>query len=144
MAWPADLSLMVEAEPESVRAALQQLMRDLGPANLAEDLQGTLELILAEVLNNIVEHAYADKGGGISLHLGLHPMALWCEVSDQGAPMPDGALPAGDAAALDDLPEGGFGWFLIRSLANDLSYRRDGETNRLCFSLSLAPPPVGA
>ena len=68
------------------------------------------------------------------------------ELLDQGLPMPGGQPPPGQAAgvdvAVDDLPEGGFGWFLIRKLSQDLRYSRDGDTNRLCFSLSLQPQPA--
>ena len=40
--------------------------------------------------------------------------------------------------ALEDLPEGGFGWHLIHSLTNDLTYLRTGGCNRLRFLLPLA------
>jgi serine/threonine-protein kinase RsbW len=35
----------------------------------------------------------------------------------------------------DDLPEGGFGWYLIRTLARDVRYDRNGVTNCLTFWL---------
>ena len=45
--------------------------------------------------------------------------------------MPNGQPPFGFApdvtVALDDLPEGGFGWFLIKDLARDVSYERQGN-----------------
>lgn len=58
--------------------------------------------------------------------------------------MPGGVLPLGASPALvaagnmGDLPEGGFGWFLIRDLTQNLSYVRDGATNRLDFVLPLS------
>lgn len=143
-----DLCLQIEAEPEAVRAALGQIMLGLAPRGLGVDVTGTLELILAEVLNNIVEHAYQWRGGAITLRLGLGDATLWCEVCDTGTAMPGGALPAGAPAAVDvpvdDLPEGGIGWFLIRSLALDLIYQRDGDANRLSFSLPLVAQGVDA
>ena len=145
---PDDLCQEIVAEPEAVRAALEHLPLSLAPCGLSADVVGTLELILAEVLNNIVKHAYRSGGGAITLRLGLGEAALWCEVCDTGAAMPGGHLPAGAPAAIDvavdDLPEGGFGWFLIRTLAQDLSYHRDGGTNRLSFSLPLVTPGVDA
>ena len=143
-----DLSMLIASEPEAVRAALQKVMLHLVPARLTDDLLGSLELILAEVLNNIVEHAYAGGGGEIALALGMDHVALWCEIADRGAAFPGGSLPAGAPAAVDvavdDLPEGGFGWFLIRTLARDIGYRRDGNTNRLRFSLALTSQTVEA
>jgi serine/threonine-protein kinase RsbW len=37
----------------------------------------------------------------------------------------------------DDLPEGGFGWFLIRELTKDLQYVRHEDQNRLTFSIPI-------
>ena len=34
-------------------------------------------------------------------------------------------------------PEGGFGWALIRELAQELGYERDGDRNRLTFLLNV-------
>lgn len=136
-----DLCLQIEAEPEAVRSALGQVMLDLEPCGLGVDVTGSLELILAEVLNNIVEHAYQMRGGAITLRLGTGDISLWCEICDRGAAMPGECLPVGAPTdvdvAIDDLPEGGFGWFLIRTLATNLIYLRDGDTNRLSFSLPL-------
>ena len=144
----SDLCLHFQAEPEAVRAALGHILRDVTPLGLSADVTGTLELILAEVLNNVVEHAYQWQGGSITLRLGASDAALWCEVCDTGAVMPGGHLPVGAPAVIDcrvdDLPEGGFGWFLIRALSLDLMYQRDGDTNRLSFSLQLGPRQVGA
>ncbi|MCA3510638.1 MAG: ATP-binding protein, partial [Rhodobacter sp.] len=45
----------------AVRRALSGLFRDDRLGNLPDDQRGTAELLLAEVLNNVVEHAYADR-----------------------------------------------------------------------------------
>lgn len=108
----------------------------------AED--GTIELVLAEVLNNIVEHAYADGPGLITLDLRVARGRLFCLLRDEGHPMPAGRLPHGlppsIALAQANLPEGGFGWFLIRRLTRDLRYDREPGCNRLSFSI----PQTGA
>jgi serine/threonine-protein kinase RsbW len=55
--------------------------------------------------------------------------------------MPDGQLPLGQPTAVDvdlmDLPEGGFGWFLIQDLARDVTYVRVGSENRLDMRLAV-------
>ena len=62
---------------------------------------------------------------------------------DNGAPMPDETLPApkqvSTDVALEDLPEGGFGWFLIHNVTKDLSYRREEGWNYLNFSVPATP-----
>ena len=37
--------------------------------------------------------------------------------------------------AVEDLPEGGFGWHVIRTLSKDLHYRRENGRNQLSFRL---------
>ena len=145
---PVDVSLFFEAEPESVRRALHQLMVQLQLHGLGPDLLGSIEIVVAEALNNIVEHAHATCQGVISLRARTVAQQVQFELLDQGLPMPGGELPKGLAAVVDvvvdDLPEGGFGWFLIRSLSQDLRYSRDGDTNRLSFSMPLQPHSISA
>ena len=142
----SDLRLRFHADPLAVRAALQQMIDGLGSHNLSPDELGTVELVLAEALNNIVKHAYAARCCGrddlIELRIKAQSGGVICDISDQGVPMPGGRLPRGKTAradaTVDTLPEGGFGWFLIHALAKDLTYRRDGPHNRLHFRLARA------
>jgi serine/threonine-protein kinase RsbW len=97
--------------------------------------------VLAEVLNNVAEHAYGDAGGRVAVTLTPDPAGVRCLVVDAGRAMPggqlpEGRLPLGPDMALEDLPEGGFGWHLIRSLCADLTYARVGGQNRLSFVLT--------
>jgi serine/threonine-protein kinase RsbW len=131
------LRLAISADPVAVRAALATLCDTLILRTLAEDARGTAELVIAEALNNIVEHAYGEDGGEIEIVLRRAPGALFCQIADRGRPMPGGTAPAGRLPAADTAnpPEGGFGWYLIRSLSQDLRYRREDDWNRLSFSL---------
>jgi serine/threonine-protein kinase RsbW len=135
--------LLVEANPMGVRAALLEMRARFGASVAAPGTLGMAETVLAEVLNNIVEHAYpSEERGRIELRMMRHENRLRVDVRDYGAPMPGdtlppGALPAEDPA-IDDPPEGGFGWFLIRAFARDLEYQRVDSTNRLTFSVPLS------
>jgi len=135
------------AEPFAVRDALRSAVARFA-RQLSEEEAGTLELVLAEALNNIAEHAYVGTGARpIRLEIRRTPGALHCVIDDRGRPMPGLVLPTGRiehvaAAAVDDLPEGGWGWALIRTLTSELSYRREGRRNRLRFSLPLADAPA--
>lgn len=112
-------------------------------AHLTEDAIGTAEIVLAEALNNVAEHAYGASGAGdIDVTVALDGPLLEIMITDAGAPLPGLHLPDGYPPALtcaeSDLPEGGFGWFLIRRLAGDLAYRRDAGKNRLTLQLAIA------
>lgn len=136
------------ATTEAVRGALIGLRQALAPLSLASADLDTIELVLAEVLNNVVEHAYAGTAGG-QVMLTAWPVAqgLAVRIEDEGRPMPDATLPSGRGPILgntvNDLPEGGFGWFMIHTLTRDLAYRRIGSRNCLTLRLPLgATPPA--
>jgi serine/threonine-protein kinase RsbW len=124
---------------DAVRDALAALMAGPMLAGVSEDERGTAELVLAEAMNNIVEHAYADTGSGeITLTLWHSEGEVACRITDRGTAMPEETLPVGklaDHGEVADLPEGGFGWFLIRTLSRDLRYARLGSLNELTFVL---------
>lgn len=137
-AVPDAICLVVPADTMAVRDALSQVLAAPLMARLTEGDRGTAEIVLAEVMNNIVEHAY--RAGPGEIHLTLRPDggALCCRIEDRGCPMPGETLPEGKAMPLglmEDLPEGGFGWYLIRTLAHDLTYRHTGGRNLLTFRL---------
>lgn len=129
---------LFRSEPQEVRAALADVVGGLRPLDVDDDTAHSVELVLAEVLNNICEHAYGGDRGMIEVTVALGGEAIWCEVVDSGAPMPGHRPPEGLAPdPAGELPEGGFGWFLIRALTGRLDYLRSNGRNRLSFSVPL-------
>lgn len=129
------------AEPHAVREALHRTMGRFA-GYISCDEAGTLELTLAEVLNNIVEHAYAYLSpGSVTLTVARRHNALVCRVVDRGWPMPGMKLPDGIMrpvpADIESLAEGGWGWALIRELTQGLEYRRIGSENHVTFMVPL-------
>lgn len=139
---PPTLKIVIASTPLDVRRALEHLTSGLR-ADLSEDGRNIFALVLAEVLNNVVEHAYSGRDTGsievVVMHDETH---LRCTVRDEGRPMPGLTPPPGTQAAIDvpveALPEGGFGWFMIRELSCALSYERIDGRNCLDFTLDLA------
>ena len=132
---PDATRIVIPSDPMAVRQGLKSLFESLMLRRLDEADRGKAEIVLAEALNNIVEHAYADGAGEIELTISVNQRGLSCRIVDHGAPMPQGTLPSGQLAAPETLPEGGFGWHLIRSLSEDLRYARIAGQNQLTFRL---------
>ncbi len=133
--------LVFRAEPEVVRIALRYAVARF-TRQINENVSGTLELTLAEALNNIVEHGYADQSPGlIDLSVTLMVGALTCRIEDFGRPLPGCAPPNGGLPPVTRdvarLPEGGWGWALIRALSTDLGYERNGNRNVLTFRIPI-------
>jgi serine/threonine-protein kinase RsbW len=128
-----------------VRRIIHKTIEELSANGLCEDDVSTVEIVLAEALNNVVEHAYDedDKDGEIKLVVKKRSSGLLIEIVDKGHPMPNGRAPLGNHPmsefSEDPMPEGGYGWFLIRELVRDLIYdRRDGH-NFLVFRIATGP-----
>ena len=138
-------AIVITGNTEAVRAGLVRIMERLAPLSMAAPEREVVELVLAEVLNNIVAHAFHDAPVAlpITIRCRRDVRDLHLRITDPGHPMPGGELPGGAARPTDvataDLPEGGFGWFLIRQLVRDLRYNRVGKINRLDLWVTLHP-----
>lgn len=130
----------IEAEPNTISASVQPILRELFRVGLSmPETVAQSEIALVEVLNNIAEHAYRDQSGQIELHWHLTETEIWFETKDRGIEMPGHMLPDPDCprhdVALENLPEGGFGWFLVRRLAAELIYERRDGINIVRFAI---------
>ena len=129
-------SLTFPATELGTRAGVGIVTRRLRQAGLTPERTAEVEISLTEAVNNVVEHAYAGIGGGsVRVLCRLRPDRLDIRICDTGRPLPANRLPPGIAADVavprQDLPEGGFGWFLIRAFARDIRYHRCGPCNHL-------------
>lgn len=122
-----------------MRKALCQARAALIRAGFDGERGDEAELVLAEALNNVVEHAYADAPEGqILLQIHADAQRAVLQIRDSGHEMPGGVPPAGRFEIGSDhatLSEGGYGWHLIRRLSETVCYRRCGSTN--CLELRL-------
>lgn len=130
------------ATQSGAREGVVGVVSELAHEGLEREALGTVEIVLAEVINNIVEHAYSKKeSGSVQVHYCLTQEALRVRVLDEGDALPNEKLPQGVLPSLDvaqeDLPEGGFGWSLIRALASDVRYNREAGQNRLALRFDL-------
>ena len=133
--WPQSTAqgfrLAFDSGEHQTRAALACLCNHMQACGLDSEVMSTVELVVAEVINNITEHAYPGVNGPILLQVQFEPDSVVCMFTDSGAPFARGAPPDGKLIPPLALPEGGFGWHIIRALSTDLDYERSGSTNRL-------------
>ena len=134
---PNTVRFTLASDLESIRDGLKCLFALNLLAPLTDESRGAVEIVLAEVLNNVVEHAYAKFPGKIEIWVTRRDSYLFLRIVDDGLPMPGGDLPGGKMVRTDDLAEGGFGWYMIRNLSHDLTYQRDGKRNILGFCIGV-------
>ena len=105
---------------------------------MAELQHGHLELVLEEILVNVMRHAYPDgKRGSVEVGYPVEcPGKLFVQVSDAGRAFdPLAKDPAELPLSIADCRIGGLGIFLVKEIAQSLSYRRVGNRNILTFRL---------
>jgi len=136
------IDVEIKACDASVRATLLDLRTDMKGAALPETLLQAAQIVLAEICNNIVEHAYGARDAGeMRIKIwGPDTPLMFC-IQDHGAAMPGGRIPRpsppqADPTRPESWPEGGFGWSLVHTLTQRLEYRREGAVNTLCFSMT--------
>ncbi|WP_298937324.1 ATP-binding protein [uncultured Ruegeria sp.] len=130
------LELSFPATEAEASAGIEQLSTGLSDQGLPVQKADDVKIALAEAINNVVEHAYAGIAPAkVQVTCRLDQDRLDILISDTGNPLPGLHPPDGIPASVDttpqDLPEGGFGWYLIYELTSDISYERRKGCNRL-------------
>lgn len=134
MSDPAErMQFSISSSFENV-ADLAERVSEVCGAHTGEQAESIdmLRLVLAEALNNIVEHAYAGATGKpIFADVAFSDGGYEVLLIDEGKPMPGGTVPDGNNVFeiddIENLPEGGFGWMLINNEMDNVHYeRRDG------------------
>lgn len=124
---------VIAADPAAVRGLLERLERDPALVRLSEEERDCTLLVLAEVLNNVVEHGYGGRPGWIGLVALPGRPGLGWRVVDRASR----ALSAGEMAR--EMPaqaaEGGFGLPLIRALTERIALRRKRGLNILTLEV---------
>lgn len=137
------LQLSFLSRPKDVSNMVRRAEDWLLSFGASKEFSGDLALVLAEALNNVVEHAYQYREDGvIDVELRFKSPELKITIQDKGKKFP--GLPAkkimdGPEQKFEDLPEGGFGWFLIQTLTTAIEYEHVAGENHLELMMSEAP-----
>ena len=107
-----------------------------------------INLCVVESVNNAVEHSYANQSGKeVQVKIDLQPDCLILDIIDTGIGLKDGKLPdiklnEVDPKDIQNLPEGGWGLYIILNAVDEMDYFREGQTNtlKLCKHFSSQVP----
>lgn len=144
--WPM-FHRVLPADPGAIQATLLD-MRARFVTEIDADALARVELVLAEVMNNVAQHgtgrgktadpAHAARALTIHLSVAVHDRGLACAVTDDGPPLPAACLADPEIERSPEhaaLAACGFGWMIIRDLTQSLFHFREDRRNVLCFNI---------
>ena len=101
-----------------------------------------IELVIEEALVNVMEYAYPDQPGSISLTVKKQsPGELMLEIRDRGVTFNPLELEAPDLeAGLEERPIGGLGVVMMKSLTDNITWHRENGEN--CLNITFEPHHV--
>lgn len=107
-----------------------------------------VQLLLEEIVSNVVRHGLqGDRTRDVEVRVALDETGISLAVVDEASsfdPLRDAPAPR-TRRVLADLVEGGLGLHLVKRMADELSYERRGNQNRVLMRVNLAPEsPLGA
>lgn len=138
MAYQITLELLADmAGLEKADKALDELALAV---QLPEETLFQVRLVLEEVLMNVISYGAGDGAvPHVQLNMAQKDGTLSMEIADNGIAFDPLQLPAPDLdAEIDDRPIGGLGIFLVRELMDSVTYRRDGDWNRLMVTKTVS------
>ena len=88
-------------------------------------------LVIEELVVNIINHGHDDGVHDIEIAMTSEPDALTVEIIDDGRPFdPLSDAPEPDLdSLLEDRPVGGLGIHLVRTMMDEVHYRREQDRN---------------
>ena len=128
----AELSLRMETRLDQlprIDAAIEAFARR---ESWSPRLEFQVKLVIEELAINVVKHG-GGAGGATEIELASDPDRVTIEVSDGGRPFdPLTEIPLPDTSSgVEDRPVGGLGVYLVRTMVDEASYRREGGRNHL-------------
>jgi serine/threonine-protein kinase RsbW len=134
------VSLAMPARLENLHALVDAAKEAAEKRGLSPDRIFKLELALEEALVNIINYAYGDSEGEITVACGSDDRGFFVtKISDRGRPFDMTSVPPPDLGAdVGGRKIGGLGIHMMKTLLDDLAYRREGEKNVLELRISLA------
>jgi anti-sigma regulatory factor (Ser/Thr protein kinase) len=138
VAYQITLELLADmAGLEKADKALDELALAV---QLPEETLFQVRLVLEEVLMNVISYGAGDGAvPHVQLNMAQKDGTLSMEIADNGIAFDPLQLPAPDLdAEIDDRPIGGLGIFLVRELMDSVTYRRDGDWNRLMVTKTVS------
>lgn len=137
------VAVRLAARIENLQFFIDPVLKVAAVNGLSEERQIDVELALEEVLVNICNYAYPENPGYATLSCRIAGGMLVMQIEDEGIAF---SLTANDetdiTSTITERKIGGLGIHLVKSLMDEVRYRREDNRNILELLVSLAKNEV--
>ena len=135
------LTITLPASLSNLEKLLSQVSGWLESSGIPRPQTAKIELALEEALVNVCRYAYRQGQGDVEIRCRITDgRACLIEIVDSGIPFDACAYPAPElTACIADRKVGGLGVYLMRNMADQMTYRRENEKNILSLAFRTAP-----
>ena len=138
---PSTLSLTLANRRDEIDRLMNSLESFAATAGVPDDVMFRLTLALEEIVTNVMRHAYPQADADrqqIVVRLSADRDTVTAVVEDTGIPFdPLNVPPPNLDGLIEDRPIGGLGMHLVRSVAQNVTYLREGDRNILTVTVGL-------
>jgi anti-sigma regulatory factor (Ser/Thr protein kinase) len=133
------LTIEVSNSRDAIARASGEAERWLESYQPAPQVLNLVVLAIEELVTNCIKYGYDDSDDHIiAIVLSISDGSLTMDVIDDGHPFDPLTAPRPDfSLEVQDRPIGGLGIYLLRKLADNISYERNNGTNRLTLTKRL-------
>lgn len=134
------VKIQIPSLVENIRVVESFIDNSKDAFQIEDDIYGNIMVAVTEAVNNAIRHGNKfDKDKNVYLSLYVSPDRVTFEVEDEGQGFDYTNLI--DPTAPENLENpGGRGIFLIRHLADEVEFRKEGRNVQLTFLLPTATP----
>lgn len=127
------INLEIPAIPENIRMIESFIDNAKDSFHMDEDIYGNVMISVTEAVNNAIHHGCkSDPSRSVMLSMTLEQQAVRFRIQDGGPGFDMSQLP--DPTKPENLEKpAGRGIFLMRHLADEVTFKDNGSTVELCF-----------
>ena len=127
------ISLRVKSDRAQLGEVIEAVEGMAEREEWAPDFSYRVHLALEELVLNVMDYGYDDNMQDIEIHVTSDSDAITIEIVDSGKPFdPLSDAPEPDLdAAMEERRIGGLGVHLVKTLMDQMHYRRENDQNRL-------------
>ena len=128
-----NISIQIPSLPDNIRIIESFIDNAKEKFQLNDDIYGNIMISVTESVNNAIKHGNRNtKSKNVSISLALDDTQLKFKVEDEGNGFDFHDLP--DPTAPENIEKpGGRGIFLMKHLAEEVVFTRDGRTVEMTF-----------